>query len=362
MMDLNTFINNGIQNIADTAGRFYLDNRKGQTFLLKMASVLRTGAKRRDEQERHGVHIPPFLIASIASSCNLRCTGCYARANGCCSGEEVQTDMKQEDWQRVFAEATELGVSFILLAGGEPLTRPDVIELAAEQENIIFPIFTNGTLIRGDYLALFDRYRNLIPVLSIEGDAARTDARRGAGVGALIERAISAFKDKGILFGASITVTSENMESVTDSAFVQRLRESGCGLVFYVEYVPAEQETDYLVMHSAVLEAFQVRLNSLREDRNNHGMILLSFPGDEEKMGGCLAAGRGFFHVNAQGGAEPCPFSPYSELSLQSHTILEVLQSPFMEKVREISAVEALNHHGGCTLFQHKNEVKQALV
>ena len=84
---------------------------------------------------------------------------------------------------------------------------------------------------------------------------------------------------------------------------------------------------------------------------------MLSFPGDEESMGGCLAAGRGFFHINAAGGAEPCPFSPYSELNVKERSIIEVLQSQFFCKVREISAAEAGNHDGGCTLFQFKNDV-----
>lgn len=85
---------------------------------------------------------------------------------------------------------------------------------------------------------------------------------------------------------------------------------------------------------------------------------MLSFPGDEQEMGGCLAAGRGFFHINATGGAEPCPFSPYSHMNLKEQSIISVLESPFFEKVREISAAEALNHKGGCTLFQFEDEVK----
>lgn len=72
-------------------------------------------------------------------------------------------------------------------------------------------------------------------------------------------------------------------------------------------------------------------------------------------------AGRGFFHINAAGGAEPCPFSPYSEMNLSEQSLLTILQSPFFEKVREISGAEALNHKGGCTLFQYENEVKQAI-
>ena len=140
------------------------------------------------------------------------------------------------------------------------------------------------------------------------------------------------------------------------------IRDRGCGLVFFVEYVPVEEGTDHLILNPEELEALQMRVDNLRADKQNKGMIMLSFPGDEDAMGGCLAAGRGFFHINANGAAEPCPFSPYSELSLQKHSMLEVLRSDFFKKVREISAAEALNHKGGCTLFQFEEDVQQALA
>ena len=361
MLNLNRFMNDGIKSLLEIAGRFYLDNRRGQAFMLHMASALRKGAKRRDRHEQNGVHIPPFLIASIASSCNLRCAGCYARANGGCGQEAPQAEMGTGDWRRVFAEASEAGVSFILLAGGEPLMRRDVVEMAAEFDSILFPVFTNGTLVDGEYLDLFDRHRNLIPVLSIEGDEAETDRRRGMGVSERVRQTARSLQSRGILFGASITVTSENMEAVTESAFLGGLREQGCGLVFFVEYVPAEKNTERLVLSADALKALAARVEALREEKGGKGMILLSFPGDEEAMGGCLAAGRGFFHINAKGGAEPCPFSPYSEMNVREQSLLTVLQSPFFEKVRQISAAEAVNHHGGCTLFEHEGEVAQAL-
>lgn len=269
--------------------------------------------------------------------------------------------MSLSDWQRIFAEASEIGISFILLAGGEPLLCRDIIKLAAQYDNIIFPIFTNGTLIDDDYFMLFDHYRNLIPVLSIEGDEEQTDERRSRGVSKKIRDTAEVFKGKGILYGTSITVTSENQEAVTERDFVRSLRECGCGLIFYVEYVPAEKNTEHLVLNSNELRRLQARIDSLQNDKQNKGMIILSFPGDEEAMGGCLAAGRGFFHVNANGGAEPCPFSPYSEMSLKRQSIVEVLQSPFFGKVRGISAAGALKHKGGCTLHQYENEVRQAL-
>ncbi|MDR2888772.1 MAG: radical SAM protein, partial [Lachnospiraceae bacterium] len=361
MINLNSFLNKGIKNIADIAGHFYIGNVKGRTFILRLVTNLKSSAKIREQYEQKGIHIPPFLIASIASQCNLHCSGCYAYANQGCGGDR-QEELSLDDWQRIFSEAAKLGVSFILLAGGEPLLRRDLIQLAAHHPQIVFPVFTNGTMIDDEYQSLFSDNRNLIPVISIEGDEAQTDRRRGEGIARQIVKAMASLKEKGILYGTSITVTTENQADVTTGAFLANLREQGCGLVFYIEYVPAEAGTDHLVLNDEELRSLQLRIEELRHDRSNRGMILLSFPGDEVEMGGCLAAGRGFFHINANGGAEPCPFSPFAEMNLKEQTILQVLQSSFFAKIRAIGAAEALNHKGGCTLFEHREEVAERLA
>jgi MoaA/NifB/PqqE/SkfB family radical SAM enzyme len=123
-----------------------------------------------------------------------------------------------------------------------------VIEAASRYEGMFFPVFTNGTMLDDDYLRLFDSHRNLIPVLSIEGDEALTDERRGEGTAHIVWSKAEALREKGILFGVSITVTNANMEAVTESGFVRDLRDRGCGLVFYIEYVPAEAGTEHLTL------------------------------------------------------------------------------------------------------------------
>lgn len=362
-MNLNDFLYGGIKNIMGTAGRFYMSSFAGQKFMANAVSSMRTGAKIRDRYEKDGTHIPAFLIASVAANCNLRCAGCYARANGACSSKESenQSQMDVTQWRRLFSQASQLGVSFILLAGGEPLLRRDVVEAAADYPNILFPIFTNGTVMDERYITLFDAHRNLIPVFSIEGEDRQTDARRGQGISEIIWKNAVRLQGKGLLYGTSITVTSENMLNVTTPGYVNSLKERGCGLVFYVEYVPAEEHTEHLMLNDADMAVLRQRIDVLRADKENRGMIMLSFPGDEEAMGGCLAAGRGFFHISPSGDAEPCPFSPFSTVSLKDQTLLDVLHSPFFERVRQISAAEALNHQGGCTLFQHEDEVTAAL-
>lgn len=358
-MNLNVFMQNGINDIAKTATRFYMKNEKGRAFMKTALPLIKKSAALRKKNAKVGRSIPPFLIASIASQCNLHCAGCYARAGGSCCEDGTAADLTAMEWAKIFAEAASLGTSFILLAGGEPLMRGDIIDEAAKTPDIIFPIFTNGTMLDDAYLAQFDQSRNLIPVLSIEGGAIETDARRGTGVHAAIEAAMARLNEKQILFGASITVTRENMHKVASQDFLAGLRTKGCGMVFLVEYVPAEQGTDALVLTAEDMALLQEKTQALKKAFAD--MILLSFPGDEAAMGGCLASGRGFFHINAKGGAEPCPFSPFAKYNLRDTSILEVLDSGYFGALREIAA-EAGPHMGGCVLFSKENEVRALLA
>jgi MoaA/NifB/PqqE/SkfB family radical SAM enzyme len=363
-MKLNEYVNGAIKNIVGTAGLFYGNDRKGKAFVVKMAYQVKKAKKIRERKEKEDIHVPPFLIASISSSCNLHCTGCYARANGGC-GTDMTMDgtpkrhMKTQDWAGLFDQAKELGVAFILLAGGEPLLRRDILDEAADRPEIVFPVFTNGTMLNKGYLNFFDAHRNLIPVISVEGEDSDTDLRRGEGVSALIWEAVDMLKERKLLVGVSITVTSKNKDTVISDAFVEKLRQKGCGLVFYIEYVPAQEGTEDLILSKEDQHMLRERVHFLREDGRSKGMILLNFPGDEEEMGGCLAAGRGFFHISPNGGAEPCPFSPYSELNLLDHSLEEVLRSSFFQKVREISRDESEPQQGGCALFRRRAEIEK---
>lgn len=361
MTNLNSFMDGGIKNITGIAKNFYLGDLKGQAFIIKLIASVKKSSDLRKKHEKNETHIPPFLIASITSDCNLFCTGCYSRANGACSNINENSENKEmtgEEWSRIFKEASDIGVSFILLAGGEPFMRPEIIMEAANYKNMVFPIFTNGTLINEVHIEFFDKNRNMIPVLSIEGDAIRTDDRRGKGVADKVWEVAEQLKSRNILYGTSITVTSENRKKVLEQQFITGIKEMGCGLVFFVEYVPIEKGTENLMLSEDDLKELQHDLNLLRTDNKNKGIILLSFPGDEEAMGGCLAAGRGFFHINSGGEAEPCPFSPYSQMNLKENSLISVLKSRFFKDVREISAAGSESHKGGCTLFQYENEVK----
>ena len=357
--DLQAYMSRGVEHIVTDAIKATVKNPKESAFMLRFAAASRAASKRRAESEKNGEHVPPFLIASITSKCNLHCAGCYSRCNNATVDAEPVAQLTSEEWLRIFSEADDMGVSFILLAGGEPMLRRDIIEAAGERQNILFPIFTNGTFLDERYLALFDRCRNLLPVMSIEGNREATDFRRGKGIYDRLIANMDAFQKRGLIFGASVTVTTKNLKEVTSDAFIGSLSDRGCKAVIFVEFVPVTEESKDLAPGDAEREYLAAEITRLREQVPE--MVFISFPGDEKATGGCVAAGRGFFHINSHGGAEPCPFSPYSDVNVRDSGLRDATNSPLFTALRSGDLL-ADDHKGGCVLYEKREQVQALLV
>jgi len=265
--------------------------------------------------------------------------------------------MSGEKLRAVLGEARQLGISLVLLAGGEPLTRPEILDIAGDFPEIVFPLFTNGLLLDQEKAAWLRRRRNVVPVLSLEGHAAETDQRRGRGVYDQLLAKMALLRRHGIFFGTSITLTRRNFATVTGEEFVGELLRAGARLFFFVEYVPVQEGTEDLVLTEeqrakaqAVLAAYQSRLPGL----------FIALPGDEEKYGGCLAAGRGFIHLSPEGRLEPCPFAPFSDVSLQEMSLREALNSELLRAIRE-NGHQLTETRGGCALWAKRDWVQSLL-
>ena len=166
------------------------------------------------------------------------------------------------------------------------------------------------------------------------------------------------FKKRGLVFGASVTVTTQNYKQVTSDEFLNSLSERGCKAVIFVEYVPVTTESAELAPSDEQREYLMSQIQRLREQRPE--MVYISFPGDEKSSGGCVAAGRGFFHINSHGGAEPCPFSPYSDVNIRNSSLKAAMNSPLF-KALQSGEILLDDHEGGCVLYE-KRELVEAIL
>lgn len=322
-------------------------------FALRMVFKQRRAARLRARWEKKGVHAPPFMIVSVTHRCNLRCKGCYAQARH----RAGQQEMSGTRLRQLFREAGELGISLVLIAGGEPLVRRDILEITREFPRIVFPIFTNGLLINEEIMRELRRQKHLIPVLSMEGFGMETDERRGEGVFDRLQRVMGRLNEQKTFFGVSLTLTRENYDTVTSAYFIRNLMDQGCKVCFYVEYVPVQEDTYQLVLTDEQRTQVPLLMSRFREE---YPGLFIAFPGDEEAFGGCLAAGRGFIHVSPAGDLEPCPFAPYSDTNLRDRGLREALESRFLQEIRKNHS-RLTETAGGCALWEEREWVQSLL-
>lgn len=346
-------LNLGIRIFFSEFVRVSLRHPSQALFFVRTVVWQTQAARRRAREAREGLHVPPIAIFSITNRCNLRCKGCYAQAIRGDAPEELSAD----ELRGIVQQADEVGISFFVIAGGEPLVRPEIIDIARDYPHIIFLIATNGLLLDD---ALMDRLadlKNVVPALSIEGNQAETDGRRGAGVHERLQGRMADLKSRGIFFSLSLTITRENFRTVTDPGFVEKAIREGCRLFLLLEYTPIREGTEGWVITDAQREEMKGLVAGFRQ---SHKAVFIAVPWDEEEQGGCLAAGRGFVHISARGDLEPCPFAPYSDASLKVTPLKEALRSRFLSVMRA-------NHEmfeetsTGCALWNNRERVKALL-
>jgi len=323
-------------------------------FALRTLSAQKRAARHRTLWEKRRVHVPPYLIVSVTARCNLACRGCYARAHG----RSPEGELPLARLGKILAEAEDLGASVVFLAGGEPFLRPGILDLTERRRRTLFPVFTNGLLIDDEIIARLRRQPHVVPVVSVEGYEAATDARRGRGVYRRAREVIARLGGAGVFCGVSLTVTRTNLDAVTDAAFVRDFRDAGARVFFFVEYVPVEPGTEGLTLTEGERAALHCRAGALQEHLR---VLCIPFPGDEEPYGGCLSAGRGFVHIAPDGDLEPCPFAPFSDTSLVKTSLAEALRSLFL-RVLQQNHGRLTESDGGCALWTDRAWVRSLLT
>lgn len=347
-------LNDSIVGLLKDVLKICIKNPRQTGFILKILKSQKAALNKRSFHVKDNFAVPPFMILSITDACNLKCTGCYAKVNN----RNNKDIMDKGLINRILQEADEIGINIILLAGGEPLVRKaDIFEFVKYFKNILFPLFTNGVLLEDDDIGYLKAHKNLIPILSIEGFEEETDNRRGKGVYQKLDSLFQTLKKNNIFYGTSITVTKENYDLVTSDIFVKNLVEAGCGIFFYVEYVPVDDEADNLVLS----EKQKLNItNTMSILEKKYSGVFVAFPGNEEAFGGCLAAGRGFVHINSAGDLEPCPFVPYSDTNIRDKHLLDSLKSQFLSRIKQNHSM-LTETKGGCALWENRELLKRLL-
>ena len=275
----------------------------------------------RENRVKYQCNIPWLILFDPTSACNMHCVGCWAGEYG------HKNNLSFEDMDKIVTEGKELGVYLYMLTGGEPLVRKaDILKLAEKHNDVQFAIYTNSTLIDEPFCKEVVRLGNIAFMLSIEGTPETNDARRGEGHYAAVMHAMDLLKEHGIVFGTSICYTRDNIEAVTNDEFMRFLCEKGAHFGFYFHYMPVGNDAATQLLPTP--EQRKAVYHRIREFRQSKAIFSMDFQNDAEYVGGCIAGGRNYLHINAKGDVEPCVFIHYSNCNIHDTSLLDALKSP----------------------------------
>lgn len=297
-----------------------------QNFLIN--STFHGQTKRKAFAEKEGFSPPWFFVISPSMTCNFRCTGCYA------GQYSKKDDLPFEVFDRVIKEGKELGIHFYTISGGEPFFRKDLLKIFAKHHDCYFLVYTNGSLIDKKLAKKLAGLGNVAPGISVEGFEKQTDVRRGKGTWKKIMQAMKNLRAEGVVFGFSATATRLNSDIIASEKFMDFFTQKGCLFGWIFQYIPVGISPD-------------VNLMSTPEQRNRlrkfvHGVcrkkkpiFIGDFWNDGPFVGGCMAGGSLYLHINVKGDAEPCAFAQFAVDNVKTKSLEECLKSDFFKLLRQ---------------------------
>lgn len=310
----------------------------------------------RENRDKYNCNIPFTILFDPTSACNLNCKGCWAAEYG----HSMQLSL--DEMRSIVRQGKELGTHFYMLTGGEPLIRKnDIVTLASEYPECVFLIYTNATLIDKKLCDDIKRCGNITLALSIEGDECSNDARRGEGAYKTTVEAMELLKKEKLLFGISVCYTSKNVNQVTSDEFLDKMVESGVKYAFYFNYMPIGKNADKsLIPTPSQRKYMYFWMKKMRNGKTGKPLFTFDFQDDGEYVGGCIAGGRNYFHINSNGDIEPCVFVHYSDSNIRKDTLFEALQKPLFMAYRKGQPFND-NHLMPCPMLENPQILRRII-
>ena len=312
-------------------------------------AFFRWSEMQKENEKSIGFRAPWAILMDPTSACNLHCLGCWASEYG------NKLNLSFDDLDSIVEQGKKLGIYMYIFSGGEPLVRKeDIIALCSKHSDTMFLAFTNGTLIDEAFADDMLRVKNFVPAISVEGFESATDSRRGNGTYRRVLKAVSILKERKLPFGFSCCYTSQNVSCIGSEEYFDWMIDAGAKFCWFFTYMPVGNGAPTNLMVSA--EQRKEMYDVIRAYRKTKPIFTIDFWNDGEYVKGCIAGGRYYFHINANGDAEPCAFIHYSDSNIHEKTLVEILSSPLFRKYRSGQPFNS-NHLRPCPLLDNPEKL-----
>jgi len=317
------------------------------TFGLRGMRAMRAFQRRAAAGDRS----PAVLFISLTDRCNLACKGCWV------TPAQPPREIPPETLDALITEWKERRqANFFGFLGGEPLLYPHLLAVIERHPDCYFQVLTNGTLLDDDMAAAFRRLGNVTPLISIEGDAAVSDERRGGSdVWARGMAALDCCRRHRLVFGVASSICKNNLEALASDAFLKEMIRRGAHYAWYYIYRPVGPDP---APELALDEGEILRLRRfLVEARCRHPIVIVDAYWDAEGRALCPAAEGVSHHIGPGGDMEPCPPIQFSAESVGTggDVAARFQSSAFLEGFRSLAAEKGR----GCILLSDPAALKQ---
>ncbi len=304
-------------------------------------------------REKYGCNIPWAILLDPTSACNLHCTGCWAAEYG------NRLNLSFDEIDDIIRQGKEMGVYLYIYTGGEPLVRKkDLIALCEKHSDCVFLSFTNATLIDEEFANDMLRVKNFMPTISVEGDRESHDARRGKGSFDKVVAAMNLLKKKRLPFGISCCYTSQNLKAISSESFYDQMINWGADFVWYFHYMPVGNDAAPELLPSP--EQREYMYHQIRNFRKTKALFGMDFQNDGEYVGGCIAGGRRYLHINANGDVDPCVFIHYSNCNIRKQSLIDCLRSPIFMAYHDGQPFNN-NHLRPCPMLENPQMLREMI-
>ena len=133
-------------------------------------------------------------------------------------------------------------------------------------------------------------------------------------------------KSHGMPFGISTCYTSANWQDVSSEAYFDQIIDAGALFIWFFHYMPVGNGAVPALLPTP--EQRTEMYQRIRSFRSSKPIFSMDFQNDAEYVGGCIAGGRRYMHINARGDVEPCVFIHYSNVNIRTCSLLDALKSP----------------------------------
>ena len=319
---------------------------------------------------------PPFLFIALTDACNLRCRGCWIHAR------PDRRELSITDVQKIIDSGRSQYAGFYALLGGEPFlwnrntpkptnsttmaSPPDseniaeapIFTLLRQNRNCYFQIITNGMFLDEPTVQRLAECGNVTPLVSIDGPAELSDARRGPGSFDRAEAGCRRLGEAGLLYGVAITITGENLDAVLCDEFIEYWLARRAGYLWYYIYRPVGDDPapELAVPRERMIE-IRRRLLQLRR---RHAIVIIDTYWNAAGEALCPAALGMGFQIQPDGSISPCPPLTFARENVRDHDgdlVRSVDESRFL---RDFSTF-CTERTRGCVILEHPAELAQFL-